>query len=161
MEKYNPKLIDKDGNVISCTVKAPKLKLVRKFRQGQRSLDMIRAQFTEINSFSEIISERISMIKIQLRSKPSNEEDLKRQLDDLLKEQEQILSEKEENDSSIYGALIDNAKLILNYPNREGENPGPRTDDDIDWEESDLREIKGAVDFFSESSIESGSATKS
>jgi len=158
---YHATLLDTDGNELSCTIRTPKLKLVREFRRAERNLDKLRADYARLEAQKDQLDGDIKVVEEQLRSKP-DDVPLLTQLKDLYDSQDAIYKLKEANDNSIYQELIDKADLVIIYPNKKDVTADPvRTKDDIDWEGSDLREIRGAVDFFADqSSSSSFSVTK-
>jgi len=157
---YHAKLLTVDGEELSCTIKTPKLKLVREFRKAERNLDKLRGEYATLEAEKSRIAETIAAKEELLRAK--DDEAIRAEVAQLRKDEDANYALKEENDSKIYQELIDKADLVIIYPNKKDVTEDPvRTKDDIDWEGSDLREIRGAVDFFADqSSSSSFSVTK-
>jgi hypothetical protein len=112
-----------DGTVIdtvTCTIATPVGIIARSFRKKQRDLLV----FTK--RYSELIEKRLS---------PDADQDaLDKQLDD--------------NDEATYKCMFDQCAEIVNIPNDE--NNRPRGKDAIDWDNTDLEEVRNAIGFFSD-----------
>lgn len=155
-QDYHTKLVTKEGEEISCTIKTPKLKLVREFRRNQRSFEVVRREFAIIDAAEAQCNDRIDAIRAALAKPDANAKQLNKELAGLLADRETIIKQKDENDAAVYSGLCDTADMVLNYPNKKTAADTPqRTKEDIDWDESELTEIRGAIDFFADAASKS------
>lgn len=125
----------KDGKEIThvtCTVATPTARLAREFRKYQRNI------IVQTNEYSKLIEKRLDADHV---------------------DPESVDPELDTNDEGTYQTLFDQAALVLNIPNAE--DGTPRTAEDINWDDSDLLEVRKGLNVFSDRLSGSTSDTKS
>lgn len=153
MENTRPKASSielplKSGETEKCTIKTPKIKTDRQFREDSRAITFGNSEFKAIYNQMSLSSDAITDLKVKLAD--ATDENIQQKLESEIEKGQAHFNELSEKLSAIdakgFDRICNRIFNIINVPNAA--DGTPRTFDDIDWQEVSLEEVDKGINFF-------------